>query len=148
MCLCTDSSVFVQAFQGFAKALMGPKFSMTPPWPLTDPHALKQHIQAANFEDVKCAEYSHNFQFQLDDFVRFMVGPHGQFEPMLDKLQAAGNSNIHQQAPQVSFALQSIESFLHCTLMSWFCFHTNLTLPCCLPSFLHIVQRMSTLYRL
>ncbi len=117
MCLCTDSSVLVQAFQGFAKALMGPKFSMTPPWPLTDPHALKQHIQAANFEDVKCAEYSHDFQFQLDDFVRFMVGPHSQFEPMLNKLQAAGNSNIHQQAPQVSFALQSIESFLHCALM-------------------------------
>jgi len=109
--------VLVQAFQGFAKALMGPKFSMTPPWPLTDPHALKQHIQAANFEDVKCAEYSHDFQFQLDDFVRFMVGPHSQFEPMLNKLQAAGNSNIHQQAPQVSFALQSIESFLHCALM-------------------------------
>lgn len=89
-----------QAFQGFAKALMGPEFSLTPPWPLTDPHALKQHLQAANFENVKCAEYSHNFQFQLDDFVRFLTGPHSQFEPMLNKLQAAGDSNIHQQAPQ------------------------------------------------
>ncbi|DBB01595.1 hypothetical protein WJX77_000795 [Trebouxia sp. C0004] len=89
-----------QAFQGFAKALMGPKFSLSPPWPLTDPHALKQHIQAAKFENVKCAEYSHNFQFQFDDFARFMVGPHGQFRPMLNKLQAAGNSNLYEQAPQ------------------------------------------------
>ena len=117
MCLCTNSSAFVQAFQGLAKALMGPEFSFTPPWPLTDPHALQQHIQAANFEKVKCAEYSHNFQFQLDDFVRLMVGPHSQFTPMLNKLQAAGNRIIYQQAPQVGVALQSIELFLHVALM-------------------------------
>ncbi|KAL0035670.1 hypothetical protein WJX79_007102 [Trebouxia sp. C0005] len=40
----------MQAFQGLAKALMGPKFSFTTPWPITDPHELQQHIQAANFE--------------------------------------------------------------------------------------------------
>ncbi len=117
MCLCTNSSAFVQAFQGLAKALMGPEFSFTPPWPLTDPHELQQHIQAANFEDVKCAEYSHNFQFRLDDFVRFMVGPHSQLTPMLNKLQAAGNRNVYQQAAQVGVALQSTKSFLHVTLM-------------------------------
>lgn len=89
-----------QVFQGLAKALMGPEFSFTPPWPLSDPRALEQYIQAANFEDVKCAEYSHNFQFQLDDYVRLMVGPHSQLTPMLNKLQAAGNRNIHQQAAQ------------------------------------------------
>ena len=97
----------MQAFQGLAKALMGPEFSFTPPWPLTDPQALKQHIQAANFENATCAEYSHNFHFPLDDFVRFMVGPHSQFTPMLNKLQAAGNGKIYQQAPQVGVALQS-----------------------------------------
>ncbi|DBA80019.1 TPA: hypothetical protein ACH3X2_007517 [Trebouxia sp. C0005] len=90
----------MQAFQGLAKALMGPKFSFTTPWPITDPHELQQHIQAANFEKVTCAEYSHNFQYPIDGFVRLLIGPHSQLKPMLDKLQAAGNNDIYQQAAQ------------------------------------------------
>ena len=101
----------MQVFQGLAKALMGPEFSFTPPWPLSDPRALQQYIQAANFEDVKCAEYSHNFQFQLDDYVRLMVGPHSQLTPMLNKLQAAGNRNIHQQAAQVKLLCSQLQHF-------------------------------------
>ena len=112
MRLCTNSSAFVQAFQELAKALMGPKFTLTPPWPIVDPHELQQHIQAANFGTVTCAEYSHNYQYPIDEFVKLLVGPHSQFKPMLNKLQAAGNSNIYQQAAQVKIALQPIESFL------------------------------------
>ena len=90
---------------------MGPEFSFTPPWPLSDPRALQQYIQAANFEDVKCAEYSHDFQFQLDDYFRLMVGPHSQLTPMLNKLQAAGNRNIHQQAAQVKLLCSQLQHF-------------------------------------
>ncbi|DBB06204.1 TPA: hypothetical protein ACH3X3_009753 [Trebouxia sp. C0006] len=30
-----------------------------------------------------------------------MVGPSSQIAPLLDKLQAAGRPNIHQEAPQI-----------------------------------------------
>lgn len=127
--VCTNSSAFLQAFQELAKALMGPKFSFTPPWPIADPHALQQHIQAANFGNATCAEYSHNFQFPIDELVKLLVGPHSQFKPMLNKLQAAGNSNIYQQAAQVKIALQPIESLLCVVLI---CPFAELTPPCSL----------------
>ncbi len=66
---------------------------------------------------VTCAEFSHNFQYPIDEFVKLLVGPHSQFKPMLNKLQAAGNSNIYQQAAQVKMALQSIESLLRVALI-------------------------------
>lgn len=82
---------------------MGPEFSMAPPWGLTNPHELQQHLKDAGFKTVTCTEYTHPMDFELSDLITFLVGPHSQFAPLLDKLKAAGRESIHQEAPQVSF---------------------------------------------
>lgn len=94
-------------FLGLTKALM----QDYPDWPLPAPScsvedaAWQQLLEEANFGQVSLSEYAQVVLFEMPELMEFMLGPCSQFAPLLDKLQAAGKANIHQEAPQVSLHL-------------------------------------------
>ena len=62
----------------------------------------QQLLEEANFGHVSLSEYAQEVHFEMPDLLEFMLGPCSQFATLLDKLQAAGRTYIHQEAPQVS----------------------------------------------
>lgn len=72
---------------------------------LADSSQVPQLLRDAHFQEVTTSEYTNNLTFEAQDLATMLVGPHGHFVPLLDKLQAAGMANVHQAAPQVSLPL-------------------------------------------
>ena len=93
-------------FSGLTKALrQDPEWRMPATPRSADGSVWQQLLEEANFGRVSLSEYAQEVRFEMPDLLEFMLGPRSQFAPLLDKLQAAGKANIHQEAPQVSLRL-------------------------------------------
>lgn len=92
----------IQLFVGLVEKLVGPEVAsrFSPPG-IKHASDLPQHLQEAGFKDITSTPYSHPLVFTMDDLTTFLLGPHGQFGAMLDKLEASGRTGIHQAAQQM-----------------------------------------------
>lgn len=104
----------VQLFVGLLEKLVGPEVAsrFSPPG-IQHASDLPQHLHEAGFKDVTSTPYSHPLVFAWDDLVTFLLGPHGQFGAMLDKLEVSGRTGIHQVAQQVTLVHVAV-SLLYC----------------------------------
>ena len=97
----------VQLFQGLFNAIL----SDHPNWPQPGPSCGMDssewmgYLKEAHFGKIGITEYAREVLFTMAGLTWFMVGPSSQIAPLLDKLQAAGRPNIHQEAPQVCLLL-------------------------------------------
>lgn len=71
------------------------------PWDISSPRHVQQALTDANFADATCTEFQHPMHVSMPDMIKLVVGPGSQFAPMLDKMEASGRDNIHQEAVQV-----------------------------------------------
>ena len=99
--------MFVEVLKELAGDITLPSSPYTP-WRFGDPQELLQDLKEANFDDVKCAPYSHDMVWTLPDLMEFQVGPHGQSRPTLDKLKSLGRDNIDEEAQKVACGLSGV----------------------------------------